>query len=54
MVENLTTMQEHANRMKLPSDMGRILSKITIGDSFSGFTTDQWKNFILIYVMPII
>ncbi|PKY32170.1 hypothetical protein RhiirB3_450169 [Rhizophagus irregularis] len=46
-------MQERANRMKLPSDIGRIPSKITMGEGFSGFTTDQWKNFILIYATSI-
>ncbi|PKK60519.1 hypothetical protein RhiirC2_719040 [Rhizophagus irregularis] len=46
-------MQERANRMKLPSDIGRIPSKITMGEGFSGFTADQWKNFILIYVTSI-
>jgi hypothetical protein len=51
--ENLTTMQERANRMKLPSDIGRIPSKITMGEGFSGFTADQWKNFILIYATSI-
>jgi len=39
--------------MKLPSDIGRIPSKITMGEGFSGFTADQWKNFILIYATSI-
>ncbi|PKC61562.1 hypothetical protein RhiirA1_398323 [Rhizophagus irregularis] len=51
--ENLTTMQERANRMKLLSDIGRIPSKIMMGEGFSGFTADQWKNFILIYATSI-
>jgi hypothetical protein len=42
-------MQERANKIQLPADIGRIPSRISTGNGFSGFTTDQWKNFILIY-----
>ena len=46
-------MQERANKIKVPSDIGRIPNKIATGDGFSGFTADQWKTFILIYATTI-
>src|SRR5256884_7710588 len=33
--------------------MGRIPYKISTGEGFSGFTANQWKLFILIYVIPL-
>ena len=46
-------MQKWANKIKVPSDIGRIPNKIATGDGFSGFTADQWKTFILIYATTI-
>ena len=51
--KHLEIMQERANKIKVPSDIGRIPNKIATGDGFSGFTADQWKTFILIYATTI-
>jgi hypothetical protein len=51
--KHLEIMQERANKIKVPSDMGRIPNKIATGEGFSGFTADQWKTFILIYATTI-
>jgi hypothetical protein len=37
----------------LPSDLGRLPSKIAMGEGFSGFTADQWRTFILVYATTI-
>ena len=42
-----------ASQIKLPSDLKRIPDKIATGEGFSGFTTDQWKSFILIFATPL-
>ena len=39
-LKHLKVMQERANRIKLPLDIGRILNKIATGEDFSGFTSD--------------
>src|SRR2546423_15470414 len=52
-MKNLAVMQERANKIKVPSDIGRIPNKIATGEGFSGFTADQWKTFILIYATTI-
>lgn len=46
-------MQEWANELELPSDIGKIPGKIAMGEGFSGFTVDQWKTFILVYATTI-
>ena len=46
-------MQERVNKIKMPSDIGRIPNKIATGDGFFGFTANQWKTFILIYATII-
>ena len=51
--KHLEIMQERANKIKVPSDIGRIPNKIATSDGFSGFTIDQWKTFILIYATTI-
>ena len=51
--KHLEIMQERVNKIKVPSDIGRIPNKIATGDGFSGFTADQWKTFILIYATTI-
>ena len=43
-------IQEIVDAMKVPSDVGRIPRKISSG--FSGFTADQFKNWVLIYSIP--
>ena len=40
-------IQEKVNSFVSPADIGRIPSKISSG--FSGFTADQWKNWVVIY-----
>jgi hypothetical protein len=49
-LKDIETMQSRVNTIKIPSDIGRIPSKI---EGFSGFTADQWKTFILIYATTI-
>jgi hypothetical protein len=51
--KHLEIMQERANKLKVPSDIGRIPNKIAMGEGFSGFTADQWKTFILVYATTI-
>src|SRR5439155_25298354 len=41
--KHLEIMQERANKIKVPSDIGRIPNKIATGDGFFGFTVDHWK-----------
>ena len=43
-------LQEFVDNMVVPSDIGRIPHKIYTG--FSGFTADQFKNWITIYSIP--
>ena len=50
---DLEEMEKRAKAIKVPSDLGRIPYKIATGEGFSGFTADQWKNFILIYAIPL-
>ena len=51
-IEQLKIVQERCELLHLPTDFGRILTKIAMGEGFSGFTTDQWKNFIMIFAIP--
>lgn len=44
---DLDTIQASVDKFVTPSDVGRIPYKIA--SKFSGFTADQWKNWILIY-----
>ena len=46
-------MEKKAKKIQVPVDLGRISSKIATGEGFFGYTTDQWKSFIIIYVIPI-
>ena len=41
------SIQEVVDRFQVPSDIGRIPSRISAG--FSGFTADQWKHWTLLY-----
>ena len=50
---DLELMKKQAKQIKLPSDLGWIPYKIATGEGFSGFTADQWKNFVLIYAIPL-
>lgn len=45
--KDLTRLQARVNKVKAPSNIGRLPSKIANG--FAGFTADQWKNWICIY-----
>jgi hypothetical protein len=38
--DHLAIMQRRANKMELPSDIGRIPNKIAMEEGFSGFTAD--------------
>ena len=54
-IEQLRVSQNKMNNIELPSDIGRIPPKITIGkDGFSNLTADQWKTFIMIYSTTIL
>ena len=43
-------IQNHITSFVVPSDVGRIPRKIETG--FSGFTADQYKNWITIFSVP--
>ncbi|GBC46382.2 uncharacterized protein LOC107584155 isoform X2 [Rhizophagus irregularis DAOM 181602=DAOM 197198] len=51
--KDLELMERRAKALKVLADIRRILYKIATGEGFSGFTADQWKSFILIYVTPL-
>ena len=38
--------------MHVPADIGRIPRKIESGSGFSGFTADQFKNWVMYYSIP--
>ena len=42
------------NRIRVPSDIGRILRKLDCGEGFSNFTADQWRNLIIIYATVVL
>lgn len=46
-------MQERADMIKFPSDLGRRPVRIATGEGFSSFTADMWKTFMLIFAIPI-
>ena len=46
----LPRVQTFVDEMVVPSDIGRIPHKIVSG--FSGFTADQFKNWIILYSIP--
>ena len=50
---DLKLLEKRVKKIKIPADLGRIPNKILTGEGFSGFTADQWKNFILIYAIPL-
>ena len=45
--KNFESIQEKVNTFTSPGDIGRIPYKISSG--FSGFTADQWKNWVIFY-----
>ena len=47
---DLELMEKRAKAIKVPADLGRIPNKIATGEGFSGYTADQRKSFILIYM----
>ncbi|GBC01895.1 hypothetical protein RclHR1_43730001, partial [Rhizophagus clarus] len=51
--EKLKIMQERADMIKFPSDLGRRPVRIATGEEFSNFTVDIWKTFILIFAISI-
>jgi len=46
-------MQQRADKIKFPSDLGRRPVRIATGEGFSNFTADMWKTFTLIFAIPI-
>jgi len=50
---DLKLMDKRAKKLQPPSDIGRIPHKIATGEGFSGYTTDQWRTFIMIYATTI-
>ena len=46
----MKTVQTTVDSMRVPSDVGRIPRKIET--SFSGFTADQFKNWVVLYSIP--
>ena len=48
----LKSIQALVDEMHVPADLGRIPRKIEIGSGFSGFTADQFKNWVLYYSIP--
>ena len=48
--DNFSEIQEFLDNFIVPTDIGRIPRKIETG--FSGFTADQFKNWITIYSIP--
>jgi len=50
---DLELMEKQAKKICVPANLGRIPYKIATGESFSGFTADQWRSFIMIYATPI-
>ena len=47
---NYARIQNYVNSMVIPSDIGLIPHKIVSG--FSGFTADQFKNWITVFSIP--
>ena len=45
--KDFTVLQQRVDKMKVPSSIGRIPSKIA--SSFKGFTADQFKNWALVF-----
>ena len=50
----LTKVQSMMNRIRVPSDIGRIRGKLDCGEGFSNFTAYQWQNFIIIYATVVL
>ena len=51
---DLELMEKRAKSIKVPANLEKIPYKIAIREGFSGYTADQWKSFILIYVTLLI
>ena len=49
---DLKTIQEFVDEMHVPADVGRIPRKIVTGSGFTGFTADQFKNWVMYYSIP--
>ena len=47
---DIQAIQDCVNDMNVPSDVGRIPRKIET--KFSGFTADQYKNWVILYSIP--
>ena len=51
--KQLSIIEQRMSNVKIPSDIGCILSKVARGaEGFSRFTADQWKIFYQVYAIP--
>jgi hypothetical protein len=50
----LDEIQSMMEEFQVPSDVGRIPRKVNIGEGFSNFTADQWRNFFTIYATIVL
>jgi hypothetical protein len=51
--QQCSTIDQRMKIVKVPSDIGRIPSKVAQGDEgFSKFTADQWRIFFQVYAIP--
>jgi hypothetical protein len=50
----LDEIQLMIEKFQIPSDIGRIPRKVNIGEGFSNFTADQWRNFFTIYATIVL
>jgi hypothetical protein len=50
----LDEIQLMMEKFQVPSDIGRIPRKVNIGEGFSNFTADQWRNFFTIYATIVL
>ena len=50
----LDEIQLMIEKFHVPSDIGRIPRKVNIGEGFSNFTADQWRNFFTIYATIVL
>lgn len=46
------TMQENVDKIRVPKYLGRIPHKVE--SQLSSLTADQWKNWVLVYSMPVL
>jgi hypothetical protein len=52
--QDLTKIQKLMDKIRPPSEIGRIPRKIDVGEGFSNLTANEWKNFFLIYARVVL